>query len=44
MPIKPNYNSRRADRRLVQQQRRDEKEQPHQDKVAKRKAAREPKP
>jgi hypothetical protein len=44
MPIKPNYNVRRADRPLAQQQKRDEKEQARQDKVAKRRAAQEPKP
>jgi len=41
MPIKPNYNLRRADRQRAQQQKRDEKEQARQDKVAKRKAARD---
>jgi hypothetical protein len=44
MPMKPNYNLRRADRRRAQEQKRDEKEQARPDNVAKRKAAREPKP
>jgi hypothetical protein len=43
MPFKPNYGSRRADRHRTQEQKREEKEQARQDKVAKRKAAREPK-
>ena len=44
MPIKPNYNVRRADGRRVQQQKREEKEQTHQDKVARHWAVRESKP
>ena len=41
MPIRPNYNSRRADRRRAQQEKREEKEQERQDRVAKRKAVRD---
>jgi hypothetical protein len=42
--VKPNYSSRRADRRRAQQEKRDKKEQARQDKVAKRKAARDGEP
>jgi hypothetical protein len=41
MPFKPNYGSRRADRQRAQQEKRDAKEQTCQEKVAKRKAARD---
>ena len=44
MPFKPNYSSRRADRRRAQEQKRDEKEQARQYKVAKPKATQEAKP
>jgi hypothetical protein len=41
MPFKPNYGSQRADRQRAQQEKRDAKEQTRQEKVAKRKAARD---
>ena len=41
MPIGPNYNLRCADRRRAQLEKREEKEQERQDRVAKRKAARD---
>ena len=44
MPFKPNYGSRRADRRRAQELKRDEKEQARQEKVAKRKAVRDGEP
>ena len=41
MPIRPNYNLRRADRRRAQQEKHEEKQQERQDRVAKRKATRD---
>jgi len=41
MPFKPHYGSRRADRQRAQTEKRDAKEQTRQEKVAKRKAARD---